>query len=114
MDLGSASSPGGASDEDDGENEPEHVAEDDDLHHIQVRPACTQHTGQTSTQSPHAGRQVGTGCSQPAGHEVRNCVEMKLSDSIGDPSIISVQLTVVPRQEPDGGLKLLLKHLQLQ
>lgn len=39
---------------------------------------------------------------------------MKLSDSIGDLSIICVQLTVVPRQEQDGGLKLLLKHLQLQ
>lgn len=39
---------------------------------------------------------------------------MKLSDSIRDLSIISIQLTVVPCQEPDGGLKLLLKHLQLQ
>lgn len=114
MDFGSKSSPGGASDENDGENEPEHVAEDDDLHHVQVRPAHTQHTGQTSTQSPRDGRQVGTGRSQPAGHEVRNRVEMKLSDSIGDLSVISVQLTVVPRQEPDGGLKLLLKYLQLQ
>lgn len=32
-------SPGGPGDEDDGENEPEHVAEDDHLHHVQVRPA---------------------------------------------------------------------------
>lgn len=31
--------PGGASDEDDGEDKPEHVAEDDDLHHVQVGPA---------------------------------------------------------------------------
>ena len=30
--------PGGASDEDDGENEPEQVAEDDDLQHVQIRP----------------------------------------------------------------------------
>lgn len=37
--TGPTYSPGGPSYEDDGENEPEHVAEDDHLHHVQVRPA---------------------------------------------------------------------------
>lgn len=36
--LGSAHSPGGSGDENNGENEPKHVAEDDHLHHVQVGP----------------------------------------------------------------------------
>lgn len=34
----STHSPGGPSDEDDGKDEPEHVAEDENLNHVQVRP----------------------------------------------------------------------------
>lgn len=49
--FGSAYSPGGPGDEDDGENKPEHVAEDDDLHHVQVRPAHTEGSGQTGRQT---------------------------------------------------------------
>lgn len=94
--FGSAYSPGGPGDEDDGENKPEHVAEDDDLHHVQVRPAHTEGSGQTGRQTDrHGNRQVGIGRSQPARHEVRHSVEMKLSDLIRDLSVISVQLTVV-------------------
>lgn len=45
-----AYSPGGPSDEDDGENEPEHVAEDDHFHHVQVRPVHIEVKGQTGQQ----------------------------------------------------------------
>lgn len=43
---GRADSPGGSGDKDDGKDEPEHVAEDDHFHHVQVRPEHIQVTGQ--------------------------------------------------------------------
>lgn len=49
--FGPTYSPGGPSDENDGENKPEHVAEDDHLHHVQVRPAHTDSRGQTGRQT---------------------------------------------------------------
>lgn len=56
--LGTAYPPGGPGDKNDGENKPEHVAEDDDLYHVQVRPAHTEDRGQTGRQI-HGDGQVG-------------------------------------------------------
>lgn len=40
--CGCADSPCGSSDEDNGEDKPEHIAENDDFHHVQVRPEHIQ------------------------------------------------------------------------
>lgn len=110
--LGSAYPPGGPGDKNDGENKPEHVAENDDLYHVQVRPAHTVDRGQTGRQTS-GDSQMGGGRCQPAHHEVRDCVEMKLPDSIRDLSIISMSLAVFSCKDPNRRLKLILKHLQL-
>lgn len=112
LSLCSAYPPGGPGDKNDGENKPEHVAEDDDLYHVQVRPAHTEGRSQTGRQRS-GNSQVGSGGYQPAHHEVRDRVEMKLPDSIKDLSIISILLTVFSCKDPNRRLKLLLKHLQL-
>lgn len=100
--------PGGASDEDNGEDEPKHVAEDDNLHHVQVGPAGDR--GQGSDEGGSGGGEA-SGRSQPAGHEVWDGVEMEPLDWMGGMSV--VRLTVVSRQQADSWLLLLLKHLQL-
>ena len=50
-------SPGGPGDKDDSEDKPEHVAEDDHLHHVQVRPEHT-HDGDTQVTQKQVTEQV--------------------------------------------------------
>lgn len=63
--------------------------------------------------SPFCGDQVRQTGGLPAQHEVWHLAEMQLSNRIAD-VFASVRVAVVSREELDGRLELLLKHLKLQ
>lgn len=109
---GSAHSPSSPSNEDDGEDKPKHVAEDDKLHHVQVRPAYKEGKGQTDNETPR-NKENGAG-GLPAQHEVRACVQTESPDCIWNLFVILVQLTVVSCEDLNRRPELFLKHLQLQ